>query len=550
MLIFKKITAFIFSFLSVIFLLPNIALAQEAEFGTDQLSDLVTATTRDLFDIVVGIVNTVLYFLGGIAVLLFMYAGWLWFTSQGNRDKIDKAKKIMASASIGLAIIFSSYALVNWIFDKALQEAFYGITNPTNRPGYGGGVGIGGGILESHYPVPNATGIPRNTNIYLTFKEPMNVDTSSASSIAAGPCTNISATERRCHINTTNIRLHRSTEPTVNETTMSVVFNPTNPRIFEFDPYFYNADPTQLLGEQTRDIKYQMVLANLRTANNRPAFNLGSYSWYFTVGTYSDITAPTVTSVRPRDGSISARNTIVQINFSEPVNPILAAGVNIPPGSTFSNITLQYVDAAGTTQTAQGTYSISNQYKTVEFIPNSICGVNSCGNNVFCLPGPESFTGTVTVNVRDMVGNPLARDYIWNFDTIDTIDLDPPKMIDMLNPRTNVPLGPTINMTFDKPLLSSSINSSNIKLYRGVNTNMNFWLGLGDSGSAEDEQNNVIKIYHERFDVASDYTATTTSAIMDSKQNCWYPCLCENSAGHCFCNTPGVVCDADSCQTN
>ncbi|MDQ5970466.1 MAG: Big 5 protein, partial [Patescibacteria group bacterium] len=96
MLIRKKITALIFSFASVIFLLPSVVLAQvEQDFGTDTLSGIATASTRDLFDMVTGIVNTVLYFLGAITILLFLYAGWLWFTSQGNKDKIEKAKKIM-----------------------------------------------------------------------------------------------------------------------------------------------------------------------------------------------------------------------------------------------------------------------------------------------------------------------------------------------------------------------------------------------------------------------------------------------------------------------
>ena len=536
MLIRKKITALILSFLSVIFLWPTIVLAQDVdtEFGASALNGLVTATTRSLFDIVTGIVNTVLYFLGAIAVLLFLYAGWLWFSSRGNKDQIDKAKKIMISAVIGLAIIFSSYAIVNWIFKDAIQQAFNGIENNNNNPSYGGGVGLGGGVIESHYPEPNATSIPRNTNIYITFKEPMMLNTivDTDNCTAVGPQTT-------CQINTDNIHLHKTSEAEVNVTDMTVTYNAVNPMFFEFNPYgTNNSVEPYLLGEQTKDVGYEMSLLNLRTADDRPAFNFGSYSWRFTVGTYSDNTAPSVVSVRPTNGSTAPRNAIVQINFSEAVNPTLASGEFDATLPDFTNITLTY----GTAQIAHGRYVISNQYRTVEFIPSQLCDTNSCGYDVFCLAGPENFTGTVTTNIRDMAGNALVNPYPWNFQTLNTIDLDEPVMVNM-SPTSNVSLSAPVQMTFNKTLLSSSVNSNNVKLFQGENTPVNYWLRLGDANGLD---NNVINIRHERFDVSTHYLATSTSGLMDSNQNCWYPCLCEGVS--CRCDTPGA-CDGDSCQT-
>lgn len=108
---------------ALMLLAPSVALAQPSgdpatDFGTGELDELKTASTRDLYSIVSGIVNTVLFFLGGIAVLLFLYGGFLWFTSQGNSDKIDSAKKIMGSAVVGLAIIFASYAAAQFIINS------------------------------------------------------------------------------------------------------------------------------------------------------------------------------------------------------------------------------------------------------------------------------------------------------------------------------------------------------------------------------------------------------------------------------------------------
>ncbi len=526
MLIRKKITTLISVFGSVIFLLPSLVSAQVAQdFGTDVLSGVVTATTRDLFDIVTGIVNTALYFLGAIAILLFLYAGWLWFTSQGNKDKIEKAKKIMVSAIIGLAIIFSSYAVVNWIFKDAIERAFYGVTG-SGDPSYGGGVGIGGGVIESHYPESNAKSVPRNTNIYVTFKEPMKLDTIASSS----GCETLDPTKpsiKTCPIKTNNIRLYNDT---LAETTwlnnMTVTYDTGDLTVFEFNPYGLATTGTYLLGEQTRDIKYKMSLVNLTTATNRPAFNFGSYSWYFTVGTYSDITAPRVVSVRPKLNAESPRNTIVQINFSEAVNPTLATGVFDKSDPDYENIYLNY----DVTATSTGRYVISNQYRTVEFIPSTLCGLNSCGLNIYCLDGPENFVGVVTTAIKDMVGNPLAARYSWNFETLNNIDLKPPKMISMEPTDDSASISEPVRMTFDKSLLSKSVNSSNIKLFKETNIPTNYWLSLTDSSTME---NNVINIRHERFSVSTSYLATTTSGIMDENQNCWYPCRCEGASCDC-----------------
>ncbi|MFH1427283.1 MAG: hypothetical protein ABIG60_02020, partial [Patescibacteria group bacterium] len=64
-------------------------------------------------------------FLGLIALVLVIYAGWLWMTAAGNEERINQAKKILTNAIIGLIIILASFAIVSFILLK-LQEA----TNP------------------------------------------------------------------------------------------------------------------------------------------------------------------------------------------------------------------------------------------------------------------------------------------------------------------------------------------------------------------------------------------------------------------------------------
>lgn len=111
---------------ALMLLAPSMTMAQslEEDFGTDVLADIKVAGggSRDLYDMLAGIINTALYFLGGIAVLLFLYGGFLWFTSQGNDDKINSAKKIMGSAVVGLAIIFASYAAAQFVITQLYEN--------------------------------------------------------------------------------------------------------------------------------------------------------------------------------------------------------------------------------------------------------------------------------------------------------------------------------------------------------------------------------------------------------------------------------------------
>ena len=49
---------------------------------------------------------------------MFVYGGITWMTSSGSPEKIKKGRDIIIWSVIGLAIIFFSYALVNFvIFD-------------------------------------------------------------------------------------------------------------------------------------------------------------------------------------------------------------------------------------------------------------------------------------------------------------------------------------------------------------------------------------------------------------------------------------------------
>ena len=67
-------------------------------------------------DLISNIIKFVLGITGSISLLLFVYGGFLWMTSAGNSEQVSKGKNVFIWATIGLIVIFSSYAILKEIF--------------------------------------------------------------------------------------------------------------------------------------------------------------------------------------------------------------------------------------------------------------------------------------------------------------------------------------------------------------------------------------------------------------------------------------------------
>ncbi len=79
-------------------------------------------SNQDVRISVARIIKFVLGFLALIFLILTLYAGFMWMTSAGNEDKVDKAKKILWGAIIGVAIVLGSYAFTDFVITN-LYEA-------------------------------------------------------------------------------------------------------------------------------------------------------------------------------------------------------------------------------------------------------------------------------------------------------------------------------------------------------------------------------------------------------------------------------------------
>jgi TRAP-type C4-dicarboxylate transport system permease small subunit len=63
---------------------------------------------------VTKIINNVILILGTVCVVAILIGGIYYITSSGDASKVEKGKKTILYAAIGLAICALSFAIVNW----------------------------------------------------------------------------------------------------------------------------------------------------------------------------------------------------------------------------------------------------------------------------------------------------------------------------------------------------------------------------------------------------------------------------------------------------
>ena len=56
-------------------------------------------------------------------MIMMVYGGLLWMTAAGNDKAVTQAKKIIFWTAVGLVLIFSSYAILKFLFDSLMPAA-------------------------------------------------------------------------------------------------------------------------------------------------------------------------------------------------------------------------------------------------------------------------------------------------------------------------------------------------------------------------------------------------------------------------------------------
>ena len=187
--------------------------------------------------------------------------------------------------------------------------------------------------------------------------------------------------------------------------------------------------PTNLLTPNTT------YTGTIKTSAKDPMGNAlqEDYVW-----TFSTDASPTVISTSPANLATGVLlNKIITASFSVPMDPASITG-------------LTYTIKQGTTAVA-GTVAFNGI--TASFTPTSPLVANTI------------YTGTVTTGAKNLIGTPMAANYVWTFTTgvlPTVISTDP------ANNATGVALNKVVAATFSVPMDPLTITSSSFMLKQGT----------------------------------------------------------------------------------
>ncbi len=590
------IAVFLFSF---IFIAPELVSAAETDtFGLEQFGEQTALGAGDIRVIVARIIRAALSLLGIIAVGLIMYAGFTIMTSEGNEQKIDQGKKILTNAVIGLAIIMSSLAIVHFVLKAFENQGVPPGQVSGTEPVFDSFIGSGGlgSIIRDHYPFRDQTGVKRNEAISVTFAEPIdpatiiddvqldgifgNCDTEAENYTPETHCDKVKQDAVEIHV----MLEGPDDEKNLVEAAAYTMFEDGE----EQNAYTFVFDPFEFLGEPGQEVWYTVILKKQIEKKNEVGGEKVSaffgqksdfYSWDFQTDGELDLTAPEVVNTHPTDGSVSARNTYIQINFSEAINPISIQGL-VTAEKQAKNLLFNTLTDSGEAKPT-GEWRISNGYRTVEFISDQACGQNSCGGILYCLPltcqGADcsdnysvairtaalkdknagtfesiKFTGVVDMAFNALDGFPNGSpegkppseavpgstkepadakpdNYAWNFKIENKIDRSSP-FIESTAPAIDkgfVKSNELLTIAFNRPMLFSSLYSPGIHIeeYPDDPAIDNLWY-VPFMDLSKSSTKTVLDMAHRAFgpnDGDYYYFPRISSQILALNGNCYYP---------------------------
>ncbi len=210
-----------------------------------------------------------------------------------------------------------------------------------------------------------------------------------------------------------------------------------------------------------------------------------NYQWSFTTGAAAVITPPIVSSTDPVNAATSvALNQKIAAIFSKTMD-----------ASTFTTPTFTLMQGA-TSITGFVSYSGT----TAIFAP----AANLAPNTIY--------TATITTGAKDLAGNALANNYVWNFTTGAAVVIIPPQVsfTDPANVAIGVPLNQKIAATFSKTMDATTIQTSTYTLMQGATPVSGFvsYSGITATFAAA---NNLLP--------NTTYTATITTGAKDLAGN-------------------------------
>jgi hypothetical protein len=253
----------------------------------------------------------------------------------------------------------------------------------------------------------------------------------------------------------------------------------------------------------------------------------------------------------------------------------------VAPGSGYRNIVIAGQNNAPID--VRGTWNVSNNYKTVAFTPNEVCGQNSCGDVMYCLPVtcedgeqctngfstlvrtaqslPDSFEARPFTGVTDLAGNALDTSAIegtfgrgngvrelppapQNIEQIDPNELVPDNFyftflvenrvnrtapyITQVEPPldgSDIPAEAPLTITFSDRMLAQTFAGISLEEYpANVDGIDDIW--YRHQSSVNDAGQTVVTTRHREFGPNNRdlyYFVSVSSSVQNIYQNCMYP---------------------------
>lgn len=92
---------------------PSDPLAEACKL--EEKSAACDASKDNANDLINRLVNTLLFVVGSLAVIMIIVGGIMYATSAGDSGRITKAKNTIMYSIVGLIVSFLAYAIVNWV---------------------------------------------------------------------------------------------------------------------------------------------------------------------------------------------------------------------------------------------------------------------------------------------------------------------------------------------------------------------------------------------------------------------------------------------------
>lgn len=416
----------IFLFFSAISITPALAQADPANnllFGGTEgnVGAALGLGTEDPRIMVARIIRIFIGFLGIIAVGLIMYAGWLWMTSEGNEEQIQRAKRTLINAVIGLVIILSAFAIVSFIIAKFLGG---GVGGPGAGPGPGApgfGLGaLGSCTVDAVYPEPNQKDVPRNTAIIVTFKEDVDINSICNDGNGDGDCLDPGEYIKDTNVNIFETKKGNACPGACANNITKVQVGTNDNRTFVFIPEAYLGSPSEYIWHTVR-----LTNSVLKT-DGSPIFdtcNPKYLEWDFEVSNKVDLTPPKVIDygVFPAPDNLRdsySTSTSAQATGAITVNS--QPGVYIAPSQNPAAVPVgsQPVNVSGTyTCVSNGNIaiSISPTNKANVSGPTGVVSGDDVGDNIISIgcgltvtPTNPAFLPGESWNINNLIAERLA----------------------------------------------------------------------------------------------------------------------------------------------